>query len=84
MGLDVLFIVDVEKMTLAGIMLAMRGAQRQGASEQFIAGILAQAEHTCLVAKGDWPGVLAEARSLLGSDDQAARLLDSALQLRAG
>ncbi|NIV31743.1 MAG: hypothetical protein GWN58_20335 [Anaerolineae bacterium] len=82
MGLDVLFIRDVEAMILAGVVLAVRGAQHQGYDPQFIAGALSQAEHTCIAAKGDWQGLLDQARVMLGADQQG--LLDAALKIRAG
>jgi hypothetical protein len=81
MGLNVLYVHDVESFVLAGIVLSVRGASRQGYDEQYMAGVLAHAEHVCLSAKGDWPDTLQRARALLQGSQ--CLMLDNALRLQA-
>jgi hypothetical protein len=70
------------RLCLSGIVLSIRGAQRQGYDEQYMAGVLAHAEHMCISARGDWPSTLQRARGLLQGPQ--LRMLDGALQLEAG
>lgn len=80
--MDVLFVRDIEKIVLSGVILSIRGAQHQGYDAQYLGGVMAQAEHTCIAAKGDWPALLDEARTLLLPNQQL--LLDAALQIGSG
>jgi len=57
---------SVRQAILAGLVLAVRQAQTNGADPLYLAGALAQAEHLCIATCGDWPGLVGEAREALG------------------
>ena len=68
MSRDVYFARDVRAHILAGVVLVIRCARRQGGDPQYIAGVLALAEHNALSVGLDWPEVLDLARAELGTD----------------
>lgn len=76
---NLLLTSDVQGYVLAGVVLAMRGARHQGGNLKYLAGVLSQAEHTCLAVQGDWPALLGQARGLLGAGQRD--LLDEVLRL---
>jgi len=79
---EVLFRDEVGARLLAGVVLVVRGAQRQGGDPQFVAGVLALAEHQAIAEGLDWAGLLDQARAALGAD--VGRLIDAALTLAPG
>lgn len=78
----VVFQDEIGQRLLAAVVLVVRSAQRQGGDPQFIAGVLALAEHRALAEDQDWAALLAQARAALGAD--VGRLIDAALTLEAG
>lgn len=75
------FAADVKAAVLAGVVLTVRCAQQAG-NVQFVAGILAMAEHNAIALGANWPAILKEARCALGAD--TAALIDAAMQLDDG
>jgi len=72
-------IQSVRQAILAGLVLAVRQAQTNGADPLYLAGALAQAEHLCIATCGDWTGLVGEAREALGVG--RGELLEDALSL---
>ena len=79
---SVIYTEELGARILAGVVLVVRGAQRQGGDPQFVAGVLAFAEHRAIAEGLDWAGLLAQAREVLGAD--VGRLIDAALTLAPG
>jgi len=72
----------MENVVLAGVLMAFRSAARQGPNEDYLAGVLAQAEQVCVAALGDWPCVVNRAYGMLGTRERA--LLETVYQLGPG
>jgi hypothetical protein len=78
--MDVWFSSDLRAVVLAGVVLSVRTARAQGLGNvEFVAGILALAEHQALAFKVSWPDVLCDVRQVLG--DGYAGLLDGSVAL---
>jgi len=73
---------SVRQAILAGLVLAVRQAQTNGADPLYLAGALAQAECVCIATCGDWPGLVGEARETLGVGYEG--LLDKVFELVQG
>ena len=82
MALDIVLKTEIRARLLAGVVFVVRCAQMQGGDPQFIAGVLALAEHRALGEGLDWSGILTDARAALGAD--VGQLIDGALALEAG
>ena len=82
MSLSIVSHSEIRAHILSGVVLTIRGAQRQGGDQQFIAGVLANAEHNALACSLDWPCILTDAKKILGSG--VAALIDQAMTLAPG
>ena len=83
MGHDIVLKQEIRSAILAGIVLTIHSARRQGnADPQFIAGILAASEHQAITHGLNYTAILDDARIVLGAP--FAQLIDMALQLERG
>ena len=77
MSLTMWFREDLARVLLAGVVLAIEGAQAQGCTNvEHVNGILAMAKHQALAVGVAWPELVRDAHQALGDD--LARLLDGA------
>ena len=78
MSVTIWFREDIARVLLAGVVLAIEGAQAHGGGNvEHVSGILAMAKHQALAVGVAWPELVRDAHRALG--DNLAGLLEGAM-----